>query len=114
MQTLEWNSRAIARAPLQKPVRVRQRPGWDGHRSVYTAVPLDMLDSVRAMLKACGYKLRTFYVGPRPADSRMDAYYRDHGRCLSWSVTAATTRKRNARYAKILVSDPVTKQRMYF
>lgn len=114
MQILEWNSPVIALRRLQKPVRVRQRPGWDGHRSVYTAVPLDMLDSVRAMLKACGYKLRTFYVGPRPADSRMDAYYQESGVCLRWSVTAATTRKCNARYAKILVSDPVTKQRMYF
>lgn len=114
MQTLEWNSRAIALRRLQKPVRVRQRPGWDGHRSVYTAVPLDMLDSVRAMLKACGYKLRTYYAGPRPADSWMDKYYAEHGIVRRWSVVAGTTRKRNARYAKILVSDPVTKQRMYF
>ena len=113
MPTLEWNDAGLKAGPLAKPVRVRQRPGWNGERTEYTAIPLELVDSLRAMLKACGYKLRTYYVGPRPADSWMDNYYAKQGRKRKWSVVSGTTRKENARYAKILVTDPKTGTREY-
>jgi hypothetical protein len=105
MTTYEWNDPFLKAGPLAKPVRVRQRDSWDGRETFYTAIPLDMLDSIRAMLKACGFKLTTYYVGPRPAYSWMDKHYASQGCKRTWSVIAGTTRKENARYAKILVSD---------
>lgn len=113
MKTINWNDSALRARPLAKPVRVYQPNGWAGFGQHYTAIPLDMLDSIRAMLKACGFKLTTYYVGPRPADSLLDNYYKDRGGKITWSIVAGTTRKSNARYAKIIVEDPKTKERKY-
>lgn len=112
MRTLLYNDRELRAGLLAKPVRVYQ-PHCYTMGPYYTAIPMDMLDSVRAMLKACGFKLKTFYVGHRPATSLMDQYYRKHRPATSWSVTSATTRKSNARYAKIMVIDPATNKRAY-
>jgi hypothetical protein len=109
MRTLEWNDSALRAGSLDKPVRVHQPRGWGGLGSHYTAIPLDMLDSVRALLKACGYKLTTYYVGLRPADHWLDR----HRGSRKWSVVAGTTRREHARYAKILVEDRRTGEHHY-
>ena len=109
MRTLEWNDATLRAGPLIKPVRVHQPHGWGVLSSHYTAIPLDMLDSVRALLKACGYKLTTYYVGLRPADHWLDRHYGSR----KWSIVSGMTRKENARYAKILVEDRRTGERQY-
>ena len=113
MRTLEWNDATLRAGPLIKPVRVHQPHGWGVLSSHYTAIPLDMLDSVRALLKACGYKLTTYYVGLRPPTHHLDHYYSRVKPSRKWSVVSGMTRKENARYAKILVEDRRTGERHY-
>jgi hypothetical protein len=113
MKTYEWNDAFLKSGKLATPVRVRQRPGWDGQIATYTAIPIDMLDWIRPMLRAKGLKYTTYYVGLRPADSWMDKHYAKNGARRRWSVVAGTTRRENARYAKLLVTDPETNVREY-
>jgi len=113
MKTLAWNDSALRSGPLEKPVRVYQPNGWNGFGKYYTAIPIDILESIRAMLRAVGLKYRTYYVGHRPADSWYDMHRITQGSKRTYSITSSTTRRANARYAKLLVEDPRTGKRTY-
>jgi len=114
MKTYEWNDAFLKSGKLATPVRVRQRRGVGGWIATYTAIPIDMLDWIRPMLRAKGLKYTTYYIGLRPADSWMDKHYAEtYGARRRWSVVSGMTRKENARYAKLLVTDPKTKKREY-
>jgi len=76
---------------------------WDTRPYTYTAVPMEMLDSIRTMIKACGFKCTTYFVGHRPPSRQW----------TGWSRISGTTRKENAKWAKILVTDPNTQRSMY-
>jgi len=113
MKTLAWNDSTLRSGPLEKPVRVYQPHNWNGFGNHYTAIPIDMLDWIRPMLRAKGLKCRTFYVGHRPADSWYDMRVIEQGAKRTYSITSSTTRRANARYAKILCEDPRTGKKTY-
>lgn len=116
MKTLNWNDPTLRSGPLKKPVCVYQPRGWNGfpvYSKYYTAVPMDLLDSIRAMLRAKGIKYRTYYVGHRPPDTWYDERMISQGKMLTHSITSQMTRRDNARYAKILCEDPRTGERNY-
>jgi len=113
MKTLNWNDPTLRSGPLEKPVSVFQPHGWNGFSQYYTAVPMDLLDSIRAMLRAKGLKYRTYYVGHRPPDTWYDERMIAQGSKLTHSITSQMTRRANARYAKILCEDPSTGKRRY-
>ena len=113
MKTLNWNDSTLRAGPLEKPVLVYQPNGWNGFGKYYTAVPMDLLDSIRAMLRAKGIKYRTYYVGHRPPDTWYDERMISQGKMLTHSITSQMTRRAHARYAKILCEDPSTGKRTY-
>ena len=113
MKTLNWNDPTLRSGPLKKPVCVYQPRGWNGFSQYYTAVPMDLLDSIRAMLRAKGIKYRTFYVGHRPPDTWYDERMISQGKMLTHSITSQMTRRAHARYAKILCEDPITREKRY-
>ena len=95
---------------ITTPVTIETTTAWRGNPYTYTAVPMEMLDSLRAMIKACGFKCTTYYVGHRPPAFMDLAVFGHRG---GWSRISGTTRKENARWAKLLVSDPKTGKREY-
>ena len=113
MKKLKWNDPALRLGLLKKPVRVIQPRGKASGFGNYTAIPMDLIDWIRPMLRAKGLKYRTFYVGHRPPDSWYDEHMIAQGKKLTYSITSSTTRRANARYAKLLVEDPRTGERFY-
>ena len=113
MKTLNWNDSTLRAGPLEKPVLVYQPNGWNGFGKYYTAIPMYLVDWIRPMLRAKGLKCRTFYVGHRPADSWYDMRMIKQGSKRTYSITSSTTRRDNARYAKILCENPRTGERRY-
>ena len=98
MKTINWNDPTLRTDKLAKPIRVHQ-PNAYYLSPYYTAIPMDLVDWIRPMLRAKGLKLRTFYVGKRV---NLNTYNR-----------SMTTWRADARYAKILCKDPKTGKREY-
>ena len=113
MKTFNWNDSALRAGPLEKPVRVYQPNTYSRYSNHYTAIPIEMLDKIRPMLRMMGLKYRTFYVGHRPPDYWYDMFLIKQGHKLKFSRSSSTTRRGNARYAKLLVEDPRTGERTY-
>jgi hypothetical protein len=113
MTTYEWNDPILREGNLTKPVYVHQRNSYSDLGDHYTAIPMHMLDDLRRTLKQNGFKLTTYYVGHRPPDHALDNYYASKGSKRKWSVVYGTTRKENARYAKIVITDKKTGERRY-
>ena len=113
MKTMNWNDPALRAGPLDRPVRVYQPNGYSGYSKHYTAIPLELLDWIRPMLQCRGLKVTTYYLGVRPPASWRAEYYAKRGHVRSWSVVSGTTRRANARYAKLLVTDPRTGKKDY-
>ena len=111
MKKINWNDPALRSGLLEKPIRVIQPHSYISKN--YTAIPMDMVDWIRPMLRAKGIKCRTFYVGHRPPDTWYDERMISQGNKLTHSITSMTTRRATARYDKILCEDPNTGKRTY-